>query len=520
MPNLVENPFPIITDIDGDPLEDGYVFIGVAGLNPISNPLQAYWDSALTVPALNIRTKGGYPDNNGSPGRLYTDSNYSITVQDKRGATVYTLLDSIDYFNAPAGNVLQKVNTIADLRLIIPTTQDYQVYVGGYWNTGDVSNIPVFYWNGGSTEDDIGLNVIRPSGISALNPGRFIWDLTGPVNVKWGGAKGDGVTDDWTIIQGIMDYIWENGGGTIEAPKPDVSYLHSRPFVGRENVTFKVTNESGTLFIMDSTVYNADTVNNYWARSSWAGSGITVGRFQVNAAKYTVASISSGDTSIATSTAGDAGNFSIDDVINIISDAQVTVGGTEFYHYQDWNIVTSVSAGTGEIGLKYPIAEDWTGLKVMNATTNGGATETSGGGYTPTEGGTCNNFKLIGGIWQADNAFFGTHLTGVNNEWSPYAIRAQRGLAYTSGASRSLFTVEEEVVVEHSLDLAVGSHDNEVRKTMVTVTATTDLNQVVNFAENARENYVWIGKLNIGGSANNFSRGCSVQHLRNRDNLR
>ena len=67
MATLIENGYPIFTDSNGDPLESGYIFIGVAGLNPISNPLQAYWDADLTIPATNIRTSEGYPVYNGSP---------------------------------------------------------------------------------------------------------------------------------------------------------------------------------------------------------------------------------------------------------------------------------------------------------------------------------------------------------------------------------------------------------------------------------------------------------------------
>jgi hypothetical protein len=104
MPALVENGYKIFTDVDGDPLENGSIIIGEPNLNPLASPKQAYWDSELTTQASNIKTKGGYPDNNGTPGRLYVEGNYSILVKDKKGATVYTLLNSVDYFNAPIGN--------------------------------------------------------------------------------------------------------------------------------------------------------------------------------------------------------------------------------------------------------------------------------------------------------------------------------------------------------------------------------------------------------------------------------
>lgn len=87
----ISAPFPIFTDIDGQPLEAGYIFIGVANLAPIGNPINVYWDAALTLPAAQpIRTIGGYPVNAGTPARLYVNSDYSIQVQNRNGSVVYS----------------------------------------------------------------------------------------------------------------------------------------------------------------------------------------------------------------------------------------------------------------------------------------------------------------------------------------------------------------------------------------------------------------------------------------------
>jgi hypothetical protein len=87
----IQPTFPIFTDIDGQPLEAGYIFIGVANLAPIGNPINVYWDAALTLPAVQpIRTIGGYPVNNGTPARLYVNSDYSIQVQNRNGSVVYS----------------------------------------------------------------------------------------------------------------------------------------------------------------------------------------------------------------------------------------------------------------------------------------------------------------------------------------------------------------------------------------------------------------------------------------------
>ena len=87
----IQPPFPLITDIDGQPLEDGYIWIGTANLPPIGNPIAVYWDAALTqLAAQPIRTEGGYPVNNGTPARLYVNSDYSIRVQNRNGSIVYS----------------------------------------------------------------------------------------------------------------------------------------------------------------------------------------------------------------------------------------------------------------------------------------------------------------------------------------------------------------------------------------------------------------------------------------------
>ncbi|NBW14828.1 MAG: hypothetical protein EBR82_43195 [Caulobacteraceae bacterium] len=87
----IQPTYPIFTDIDGQPLEAGYIFIGTANLNPISNPISVYWDAALTQLATQpIRTISGYPANAGTPARLYVNSDYSIQVKNKNGSVVYS----------------------------------------------------------------------------------------------------------------------------------------------------------------------------------------------------------------------------------------------------------------------------------------------------------------------------------------------------------------------------------------------------------------------------------------------
>ena len=94
----VNPPYPIFNEADGSPLEDGYIWIGQANLDPQVNPIAVFWDSALTQPATQpVRTLGGYPSNNGTPARIYTSNNYSIRVMNKNGSVVYSAPEATDF---------------------------------------------------------------------------------------------------------------------------------------------------------------------------------------------------------------------------------------------------------------------------------------------------------------------------------------------------------------------------------------------------------------------------------------
>jgi len=91
---LIRPPYPAFAGADGQPLDDGYIWIGTANLSPQVNQIAVYWDSALAIPAVQpIRTSGGYPVYQGTPARFYTASDYSIQVLDAKGSVVYTSLN-------------------------------------------------------------------------------------------------------------------------------------------------------------------------------------------------------------------------------------------------------------------------------------------------------------------------------------------------------------------------------------------------------------------------------------------
>ncbi len=92
-------PLPVITDIDGSPLDDGYIWVGQANLDPVANPQTVYWDAALTDPATQpVRTRGGYALDGSARGRLFAANNYSIRVDNQNGSTVYSAVDENGFY--------------------------------------------------------------------------------------------------------------------------------------------------------------------------------------------------------------------------------------------------------------------------------------------------------------------------------------------------------------------------------------------------------------------------------------
>lgn len=91
----VTSPFSVFYDRSGQPLDNGYIYIGAAGVNPEVSPIAVYWDDALSITAAQpIRTLAGYPSRNGSPGTPFVNAaSYSIVVRDRTGTLVYSALN-------------------------------------------------------------------------------------------------------------------------------------------------------------------------------------------------------------------------------------------------------------------------------------------------------------------------------------------------------------------------------------------------------------------------------------------
>jgi hypothetical protein len=131
MSTLISSPFPVFTDTDGLPLEGGYIDIGVAGLNPISNPIQVYFDEALTIPASNIRTTKGYPARNGSAAFLYAPpGDFSILVRNKNNVVIFSNLNVIDNITVIQNDIFLIENDITTIENKIGITGGTGIFTG------------------------------------------------------------------------------------------------------------------------------------------------------------------------------------------------------------------------------------------------------------------------------------------------------------------------------------------------------------------------------------------------------
>lgn len=142
MANNIGAPFEMFTDTSGNPLEDGYLYIGTAGLNPETNPVAVYWDDGLTLAAAQpIRTLNGFPSRGGTASRLYCGTDYSLTVKDKNAIIVFSTLtnpvsSAASINGTPIGNVTPSTGAFTSLSYSTTLTGTGQASLGYVTVTG------------------------------------------------------------------------------------------------------------------------------------------------------------------------------------------------------------------------------------------------------------------------------------------------------------------------------------------------------------------------------------------------
>lgn len=241
----ISEPFKLFHDIDGQPLEDGYIYIGVSGLDPITNPITVYSDVGLTLPiAQPIRTIGGYPVVAGTPIQIYSAlSYYSITVLNKRGTLIYTDL-VVEYLsNLPSGT-FGSLQEAANADLTGLDSFSTVAFRGGWAGSLESPKGGAEYYKDGTTGTPMTLKADN-SGCYDTNGNGYGLVRTQRIDFYMFAAYGDRINDDTTAIQDCID--WADPGAEIWALVGD--YLCSGLTI---NKPIKIQGEGWNAITLDS----------------------------------------------------------------------------------------------------------------------------------------------------------------------------------------------------------------------------------------------------------------------------
>ena len=225
------NPFRVFYELDGQPLDNGYLYFGQPSQDPETTPISVFWDAAGTQPAPQpLRTQNGYIVRNGTPASVFVAATpYSMTVRDHAAQLVFyesTLGGDYVYsFNGRVGDVTLQQSDITALGFALggaqlasiavlraSTGQTGSVYTQGYYVPGDGGGSEYFLDSTDTTSPDNGGAVIVDA-----SGGRWKLAKTGEFSVRQFGAKGDSTiavpgTDDTAALQRFFDYLSGIGG--------------------------------------------------------------------------------------------------------------------------------------------------------------------------------------------------------------------------------------------------------------------------------------------------------------------
>lgn len=218
LPAIV-NPYEIFLDLVGAGLNGGQVYIGIAGMDPQTNPQAVYWDAAATIPATQpLPTMGGYTMYLGSPAQAFTATTYSIKVLDVHGVQVFykatvtpsqkwlEFVSPTDYGASPLGAI------DARAAFVSANAAGGTIWVpkGQFRIASNLTLTNPVYMQGGAqfiipTGVTLTLNGTIQSGLQQIfvctGTGKVVFGPTNSIGYpEWWGAVGDGATDCFAAI--------------------------------------------------------------------------------------------------------------------------------------------------------------------------------------------------------------------------------------------------------------------------------------------------------------------------------
>ena len=284
MATQISTSFPIFHDTNGQPLSNGYIYIGVKGDNPLdsSNRINVYYDVDLTIPAAQpIRTVNGYPSNNGRPAQIFVAPEYSIVVQTKNKEIVYSYLtqeipltgSDLPWYNATDyGDASKTVSTIStaitNIKGVIGATTPFILYLErGSWSID--SNLTtdkyVQFMHQPGAVLDITNSALVYEGPDPISSQSQIYNLIGTGTLtgngqvtkmypQWFGAKADGTTNDATALNDCFNSTISNvamcpSGTYLWAGENDSVYAID---IDRNNIFIKGEGIQSTMFVGDA----------------------------------------------------------------------------------------------------------------------------------------------------------------------------------------------------------------------------------------------------------------------------
>jgi hypothetical protein len=200
-------PYPIFTDKNGDPLDAGYLYFGVANLNPETNPIQVYYDRGLTQPvAQPVRTSNGYIMRNGSPALIYADSqSFSVTVRNKNNELV--IYSPTGYGVTPGVPFAVFENAARDVAALLADTQF--TYSAGVPNTVQVTPGDILRTLAEGFAYEVAASAATDQHVTTAG-GVKLYVQTGAdggFNAAAWGIVSSNVLDQTTVVQKVIDFI-------------------------------------------------------------------------------------------------------------------------------------------------------------------------------------------------------------------------------------------------------------------------------------------------------------------------